>query len=83
MEVRMAAFGIADAKMKFSSLIERAAAGEDITITKHGKPLVKLVRAAAHDPEAALKAFEELRKVRKGTTLGGLDWKALRDEGRR
>lgn len=79
----MAAFGIADAKTKFSSLVERAAAGEDITITRHGRPLVKMVRATAHDPAAALKAFEELLELRKGTTLGGLDWKALRDEGRR
>jgi prevent-host-death family protein len=79
----MAAFGIADAKLKFSSLVERAAAGEDITITKHGRPVVKIVRAAPHDPKAALKAFEELLEMRKGSTLGGLDWKALRDEGRR
>lgn len=78
----MTAFGIADAKTKFSSLVERAAAGEEITITKHGKPLVKMVRATTHDPVAALKAFEELRRLRKGTTLGGLDWKSLRDEGR-
>ncbi len=26
---------------------------------------------------------KELRELRKGVTLGGLDWKALRDEGRR
>lgn len=28
-------------------------------------------------------AIRELREVRKGVRLGGLDWKQLRDEGRR
>ncbi|BBE73625.1 hypothetical protein [Oharaeibacter diazotrophicus] len=37
-----------------------------------------VVDAAAESPLA-----RELRELRKGVTLGGLDWKALRDEGRR
>jgi len=37
------------------------------------------------DPDAAAESplARELRELRKGVTLGGLDWKALRDEGRR
>ncbi len=35
------------AKAHLSRLLDRAAAGEEIIITRHGKPLVKLVPAAA------------------------------------
>lgn len=31
----------------------------------------------------AQRAFDRLIELRKGTTLGGLCWKDLRDEGRR
>jgi len=34
-----------DAKTHLSELLERASAGEDITITKHGKVIAKLTRA--------------------------------------
>ena len=34
--------GVAEAKNKLSELIERAEHGEEIVITRHGKPVVKL-----------------------------------------
>lgn len=34
---------VAEAKAQLSKLIERALAGEEVIIGKHGKPLVKLV----------------------------------------
>jgi hypothetical protein len=38
----------------------------------------------ANQKTTDLKAkIDEFRKRRKGSTLGGLDWKELRDEGRR
>jgi hypothetical protein len=33
--------------------------------------------------DRATKALDELKRLRKGVTLGGLSWKALRDEGRK
>jgi len=33
--------------------------------------------------ETVKKAVAELKRLRRGTTLGGLSWKALRDEGRK
>ncbi|HEY0445127.1 MAG TPA: type II toxin-antitoxin system Phd/YefM family antitoxin [Allosphingosinicella sp.] len=41
----MAHFSVAKAKDGLSSLIARAEAGEEVVITRHGKPSVKLVRA--------------------------------------
>jgi prevent-host-death family protein len=36
-------FNVAEAKAHFSSLVRRAAGGEEIVIARGGKPLVKLV----------------------------------------
>lgn len=38
-----------DAKTNFSRLVDAAVAGEQITIAKAGKPMVKLVRVGAVD----------------------------------
>jgi prevent-host-death family protein len=40
-------FNLSEAKDQFSSLVNRAANGEEIVITKHGRPLVKLVAMPA------------------------------------
>jgi prevent-host-death family protein len=39
----MAAYNIYEAKTKFSALVEKASAGEEVIISKAGKPLLKLV----------------------------------------
>lgn len=77
---------IAEAKSQFSAVIERAAAGEEVTITKHGKPVAKVVPVRnERDRAKARQAFEDMIKLRDetGASLGDLDWKSLRDEGRR
>ena len=75
---------IAEAKSQFSAVIDKAVAGEETLITRHGKPVAKIVPVRTeHDRERARQAFEEIKKLRQGITLGGLDIKALRDEGRR
>lgn len=38
----MTQFNVADAKARFSSLIRKVLAGEDVVIAKDNKPLVKL-----------------------------------------
>lgn len=39
----MQQFNVAEAKARFSQLIQKAVAGEDVVIAKDNKPLVKLV----------------------------------------
>ena len=78
----MATIGAFAAKEQFSALLERAARGEEIVITKHGRPVAKLVSAKMHDRERAADAVRQLKELRRGTTLGGISWRALRDEGR-
>jgi prevent-host-death family protein len=42
----MAEYSIAEAKNNLPKLVDRAVAGEEVTITRRGKPLVKIVPAA-------------------------------------
>jgi len=79
----MTTVGTFEAKTHLSSLLDRVAAGEDVVITRHGKPIARLVRIDAFDRARADAAFDELKRLRANTTLAGLSWKALRDEGRR
>lgn len=78
----MASVGIAELKDHASELVERASGGEVITVTKHGKPVAKITGLApldATDVEALLKKM----KAGRTASLGDLDWKELRDTGRR
>lgn len=79
----MATVGAFEAKTKFSELLERAERGEQIVITRRGKPVAKLVRIDDVAAARASDAVDELKKLREGTTLGGLSWKELRDAGRK
>ena len=78
----MITVGTFEAKTHLSTLLDRVAAGEEVLITKHGKPVARLVGAHDIDRARVNEAFEQLKTLRKGTTLGGLSWKELRDEGR-
>ena len=78
----MITVGAFEAKTHLSALLDRVAAGEEVLITKHGKPVARLVGAQTVDRARVNNAFEKLKALRKGTTLGGLSWKELRDQGR-
>jgi len=79
----MITVGAFAAKTHLSRLLDRVAAGEEVLITKHGKPVARLVSAARIERERVNDAYEKLRLLRKKTTLGGLSWQTLRDAGRR
>lgn len=76
--------GTLEARNNLSALIERAAAGEVITITRHGVPVVQLVPAEPFDRRQVAKAVHDLKTLRKGNRLGkGLAIRDLINEGRR
>jgi len=76
--------GAYEAKTHFSHLLERVETGEEITITKHGSPVAKLVPVKRKStPEERRAAIERIKKLSQGITLGGLKIKDLLNEGRR
>jgi prevent-host-death family protein len=71
-----------EAKTHLSALLDRVAKGEEVVITRHGRPVARLVPAAAADREDVDAIIARIKALRVGQTLGGLCWKNLRDEGR-
>ena len=59
----MSEFGLFEAKNKLSELVERAEAGEEVIITKHGRPTARLV--PYDSPDAAGAAEERIRRHRR------------------
>jgi prevent-host-death family protein len=75
--------GAYDAKSRFSQLLERVEGGEEITITRHGTPIARLVpirRASVEERRAAVAAMRELAKRNR---LESLSVKDLKEAGRK
>jgi prevent-host-death family protein len=76
--------GAYHAKTHLSELLERVEAGDEITITKHGSPVAKLVpmnQQSSADERTA--AIQRIRALASGLSLGGLKVKDLISQGRR
>ena len=76
--------GAYEAKTHLSELLERVEAGEEVTITRHGSPVAKLVpvrRKATADERTA--AIRRIQKLGAQLSLGGLKIRDLIDEGRK
>lgn len=78
--------GAFEAKNKLGHLLDLVEAGEEVTITRHGKEVARLVPArAAYSRDEARAAIERIRDRAAGLKLGQFDWaewKSYRDEGR-
>ena len=57
----MDAINVSDAKARFSELVERAADGEEVTITKRGRPVARLVPVEKPRQPIDLDALRALR----------------------
>lgn len=75
--------GAFEAKTHLSELLEQVSQGEEILITRRGKPVARLVPANHLESSRTSAVFDRLKALRVGVRLDGLDWKQLRDEGRR
>jgi len=78
--------GVFEARNSFSALIDRVEKGEEITITRNGKPVARLVAAVPmRDAERARNALKRLRTRREAMSkdlLDGISIKAMIEEGR-
>jgi prevent-host-death family protein len=76
--------GAFEAKNTLGALLDMVQRGEEVVITRHGKPVARLVREREHRDasERARRAAETIARLSRGVTLGGHSIKALIDEGR-
>ena len=87
----MQTLAIAQAKNKFSAMLHFVEAGEDVVLTRHGKAIARIVPEPSGSPTSpasadALRqqAMDLLNAFRRKVSAGeSLDWKALRDAGKK
>ena len=80
--------GAYEAKTKLPELLERAASGEEITITKHDQPVAKLVPAERPSHADLERLFSQMDEIRGRSILNPpgkpkLTIKKLIEEGRK
>lgn len=70
-----------EAKVKFGAVLDAVERGEEIVVTRNGKPVARITQA---EPDMATRraAAEKLKDFGKGRKLG-MDWRELRDAGRK
>ena len=83
----MAKFSISDAKTRLSELVDKVDHGEEIIITRRGRPVAKLSPISV-DEDRLRRSREALARLReRAKKYGGKfdweEWKKYRDEGRR
>ena len=68
----MTTVGSFEAKTKLSELLDNVEAGETVTITRHGKPVARLVPASVGEDERARRRalIEEIKRKRVGWDRG-------------
>ncbi len=72
-----------EAKNRLSALLAEVARGVEVTITRRGLPVAKLVPASPDfDREKARRAAAGLREASRGARLDGITIKDLVNEGR-
>ncbi|HEV2602882.1 MAG TPA: type II toxin-antitoxin system prevent-host-death family antitoxin [Microvirga sp.] len=83
----MTTVGAFEAKTHLSALLDRVERGEEVTITRHGRPVARLVPAHETDPVAAAATIGRIASrraalQRESGTFSLDEILALRDEGR-
>jgi prevent-host-death family protein len=79
-----------EARKRLSLLLHFAERGEEVVITRRGKPVARLLavkprETVQHAPGSGgdSEAVARIREFRKGVTLGGISIRELIDDGRK
>jgi prevent-host-death family protein len=83
-----ASVGAGAAKTRLAGLLDRVQRGEEIVITRRGKPVARLVPEGRPEPEAVRAALDRLfaradAMAERGVRFAHDDLMAMRDDGRR
>jgi prevent-host-death family protein len=79
----MREIGTFEVKNRLGALLDRVEQGEEIVITRRGKPVAKLIPTGpGFDKAKARRAVAGLIEASRGLSLGGLKIKDLINEGR-
>ena len=80
----MESVGAHEAKTHLAQLLDRVARGEEIQITRNGRPVARLVPEPAEQAIDVRSVIAQIREFRKGRKLGkDITIRELIEEGRR
>jgi prevent-host-death family protein len=80
----MKSVGAYEAKTHLPQLLDRVARGEEIQITRNGRPVARLVPDPGQQANDLRAVIEQIREFRKGRKLGeDITIRKLIEEGRR
>jgi prevent-host-death family protein len=81
----MREMGAFEAKNKLAEILDAVEGGEEVTITRRGKPVARLIGMGDDSDRTRVRAAaQRIKELSKGITLGdGLTIRDLIDEGRR
>jgi prevent-host-death family protein len=76
----MQEIGAFEAKNKLGTLLDRVEQGEEIVITRHGKPVARLVPNIETVNQAEVQAAAKRIRARAKKLKIGFNWRALKTE---
>lgn len=77
-------FGTFDAKNKLSHLLDLVEQGDEVIITRNGKPVARMLPSETSNIDNAVNAMRQIEEIsRRSKPLGDLAVKDLINEGRR
>ena len=78
----MQEIGVFEAKKTLGALLDRVERGEEIVITRHGRPVARLVpNVASIDRSRAQAAADRIRARAQTLKAGEFHWEALKADG--
>ena len=82
----MKVVGAFEAKNKLGQLLDLAEQGEEVTITRHGKAVARIVpaipSAGRGEAQAAIRRIRQRAEALKLGPFDWAEWKTYRDDGR-
>lgn len=79
----MISVGAYEAKSHLAELLDKVEKGEQVLITRHRRPIARLIPARKRSDADVEDAIRKIRAFGDSHTLGGLSIRSLIEEGRR
>jgi prevent-host-death family protein len=78
----METVGIYEARTRWSELIDKVGKGEEVTVTRHGVPIARIIPVDGAKKLAVRDAIAAMKEFGRGKSLRGLSLKKMIKEGR-
>jgi prevent-host-death family protein len=78
----METIGIYEARTRWSEIIDKVGKGDEVTVTRHGVPIARIIPVDSEKRLAVRDAIAAMKEFGRGKSLRGLSLKKMIKEGR-